>query len=73
MKLGILSYFALALFTASSEAFAPVPSPSPSTELRAEIGETGVAFENVAREWRCKVRHVALCWAASCVAFESRI
>lgn len=46
----------------SAEAFAPsgagnnaVPS---STQLRAEIGETGVSFENVAREWRCKVRFV---------------
>ncbi len=25
------------------------------TQLRAEIGESGVAFEHVAREWRCKV------------------
>eukprot|EP00581_Thalassiosira_minuscula_P012279 CAMPEP_0183718126 /NCGR_PEP_ID=MMETSP0737-20130205/11465_1 /TAXON_ID=385413 /ORGANISM="Thalassiosira miniscula, Strain CCMP1093" /LENGTH=150 /DNA_ID=CAMNT_0025947623 /DNA_START=42 /DNA_END=494 /DNA_ORIENTATION=+ len=29
-------------------------NPASSTQLRAEIGETGVAFENVAREWRCK-------------------
>ena len=28
---------------------------TPPTQLRAEIGETGVAFEHVAREWRCKV------------------
>ena len=50
-----ISTLAIAL-VASSEAFAPVPSSSPSsTALRAEIGETGVAFENVAREWRCKV------------------
>lgn len=50
---------------ATSAAFAPnngsssggVGSSS-STQLRAEIGETGIAFENVAREWRCKVRYV---------------
>eukprot|EP00532_Pseudo-nitzschia_australis_P003003 CAMPEP_0168199296 /NCGR_PEP_ID=MMETSP0139_2-20121125/22331_1 /TAXON_ID=44445 /ORGANISM="Pseudo-nitzschia australis, Strain 10249 10 AB" /LENGTH=153 /DNA_ID=CAMNT_0008124243 /DNA_START=226 /DNA_END=687 /DNA_ORIENTATION=+ len=29
-------------------------SSSSSTSLQAEIGDTGVAFENVAREWRCK-------------------
>ena len=29
-----------------------------STSLRAEIGETGISFENVAREWRCKVRDI---------------
>ena len=43
---------------ASSAAFAPIGSggsAASSTQLRAEIGETGVAFENVAREWRCKV------------------
>ncbi len=56
-----VSTLAIAL-VASSEAFATVPpnsSPS-STALRAEMGETGVAFENVAREWRCKVCHVIL-------------
>ena len=35
-----------------------VPTTTPTTAARslamAEIGETGVAFENVAREWRCK-------------------
>jgi hypothetical protein len=47
---------------ATSAAFAPNGSSSSgggssssSTQLRAEIGETGIAFENVAREWRCKV------------------
>jgi exo-beta-1,3-glucanase (GH17 family) len=46
---------------ATSTAFAPnngsssSSSSSSSTQLRAEIGETGIAFENVAREWRCKV------------------
>ena len=57
MKLTLLSTLALAL-VASTEAFAPVPSPSSSSpsQLQAEIGDTGVAFENVAREWRCKVR-----------------
>jgi len=39
----------------SSTAFAPISGGSSSTtQLRAEIGETGIAFENVAREWRCK-------------------
>ncbi len=60
MKFEIFSALAVAL-VASSEAFATVPpssssSSSSSTRLQAEIGETGVAFENVAREWRCKVR-----------------
>ncbi|KAL3775470.1 hypothetical protein ACHAW5_005521 [Stephanodiscus triporus] len=52
---------AAALLVASSaEAFAPgssrsiTPTSPPPTQLRAEIGETGVAFEHVAREWRCK-------------------
>jgi hypothetical protein len=39
-------------------AFAPIggtSTPSTSTtQLRAEIGETGITFTNVAREWRCK-------------------
>lgn len=55
---------AAALLVASSaEAFAPgssrsiTPTSPPPTQLRAEIGETGVAFEHVAREWRCKVRY----------------
>ncbi|KAL7432277.1 hypothetical protein ACHAXM_003049 [Skeletonema potamos] len=49
---------------AISTAFAPIGGGSSSsfstttttttTQLRAEIGETGVAFTNVAREWRCK-------------------
>jgi hypothetical protein len=57
MKLELLSTLTVAL-VASSEAFAPAPSSSSSStsRLQAEIGETGVAFENVAREWRCKVR-----------------
>uniref|UniRef100_A0A7S1Z1T9 Uncharacterized protein n=1 Tax=Trieres chinensis TaxID=1514140 RepID=A0A7S1Z1T9_TRICV len=41
----------------SALAFAPsVPPPShrASSRLNAEIGDTGVSFENVAREWRCK-------------------
>eukprot|EP00535_Pseudo-nitzschia_heimii_P001281 CAMPEP_0197179554 /NCGR_PEP_ID=MMETSP1423-20130617/4456_1 /TAXON_ID=476441 /ORGANISM="Pseudo-nitzschia heimii, Strain UNC1101" /LENGTH=152 /DNA_ID=CAMNT_0042629473 /DNA_START=125 /DNA_END=583 /DNA_ORIENTATION=+ len=55
MKLKLLATLALA--ATSAEAFATVPSSSSSsssTRLRAEIGDTGVAFENVAREWRCK-------------------
>ncbi len=54
---------AAALLVASSaEAFAPGGSSrsttpnSQTSQLRAEIGESGVAFEHVAREWRCKVR-----------------
>ena len=52
---------AAALLVASSaEAFAPGSSrsttPTSTSQLRAEIGESGVAFEHVAREWRCKVR-----------------
>ena len=45
-----------ALFAVSSEAFiSPNTSKVSKSLLRAEIGDTGVAFENVAREWRCKV------------------
>ena len=55
MKFGLV-LSTLAVVAASAEAFAPAPSSSSSTRLQAEIGETGVAFENVAREWRCKVR-----------------
>jgi hypothetical protein len=42
----------------STQAFAPVSNngKTVSTHLRAEIGDGGVAFEHVAREWRCKVR-----------------
>ena len=42
--------------------FAPPPNRSNTNNaavtvpaLQASIGDTGVAFENVAREWRCKV------------------
>lgn len=39
----------------STTAFAPIGTTSPtSTQLHAEIGETGISFTNVAREWRCK-------------------
>ena len=47
----------LALFAASTEAFttvAPRVSTTSSALAMAEIGDTGIAFENVAREWRCK-------------------
>ena len=52
---------AAALLVASSaEAFATgsrsTTPTSTTSQLRAEIGESGVAFEHVAREWRCKVR-----------------
>ena len=68
-----LLYFLLAASTYSSipyaEAFVPLSSSSssitksimtttPPTQLRAEIGDSGVAFEHVAREWRCKVCHI---------------
>ncbi len=65
MKIQIfLESAAAALLVASSaEAFASGGGSSRSTtpnsqtsQLRAEIGESGVAFEHVAREWRCKVR-----------------
>lgn len=42
----------------STQAFAPLSGGNGkvvSTSLRAEIGDSGVAFEHVAREWRCKV------------------
>jgi hypothetical protein len=50
-----------ALFTlaalSTTQAFAPLGGSSKvSTSLRAEIGDSGVSFEHVAREWRCKVR-----------------
>ncbi|KAL7429488.1 hypothetical protein ACHAXH_001818 [Discostella pseudostelligera] len=45
----------------TAEAFVPSSTTTTSssnksimTQLRAEIGESGVAFEHVAREWRCK-------------------
>ncbi|KAL7543362.1 hypothetical protein ACHAXR_012689 [Thalassiosira sp. AJA248-18] len=46
-----------AALVASTQAFAPAANNnqvSTTTQLRAEIGETGISFENVAREWRCK-------------------
>ena len=45
----------LSTLAATATAFAPVQGTSaPSTRLHAEIGETGISFTNVAREWRCK-------------------
>ena len=39
-----------------SDAFVVKPAVRGGVALRmAEIGDTGVSFENVAREWRCKV------------------
>eukprot|EP00574_Skeletonema_japonicum_P003358 CAMPEP_0201728296 /NCGR_PEP_ID=MMETSP0593-20130828/15438_1 /ASSEMBLY_ACC=CAM_ASM_000672 /TAXON_ID=267983 /ORGANISM="Skeletonema japonicum, Strain CCMP2506" /LENGTH=153 /DNA_ID=CAMNT_0048220351 /DNA_START=38 /DNA_END=499 /DNA_ORIENTATION=- len=44
--------------TTTTTAFAPIigtTNPSTTTtKLHAEIGETGITFTNVAREWRCK-------------------
>ncbi|KAL7481108.1 hypothetical protein ACHAW6_006786 [Cyclotella cf. meneghiniana] len=42
---------------ASTQAFAPIGGKnydSKVSTLRAEIGDSGVSFEHVAREWRCK-------------------
>ncbi|KAL9187248.1 hypothetical protein ACHAXT_001351 [Thalassiosira profunda] len=50
----LLSLLSAAALATASQAFAPNHKGAVSTQLRAEIGETGVAFENVAREWRCK-------------------
>lgn len=44
----------LVALVSSTEGFALKGPTSSSTSLQAEIGDTGVAFENVAREWRCK-------------------
>ena len=45
----------LSTLAATATAFAPAKGTSaPSTRLHAEIGETGISFTNVAREWRCK-------------------
>merc|ERR1719343_444979 len=45
----------IASLAASASAFVPANAGRPSsTQLRVEIGSTGVEFENVAREWRCK-------------------
>jgi hypothetical protein len=48
---------AFLFFVLTAEAFVPLSSSNKPimTQLRAEIGESGVAFEHVAREWRCKV------------------
>ena len=47
----------LFVFFGATEAFhaAAPPAFTRTSSLRmAEIGDTGIAFENVAREWRCK-------------------
>mmetsp|Transcript_23686 Transcript_23686/g.25302 ORF Transcript_23686/g.25302 Transcript_23686/m.25302 type:complete len:84 (-) Transcript_23686:185-436(-) len=62
MKAFNLLLASAAYLVSSTEGFAPVrnnnrnnKSPNTTTTtLRAEIGDTGVVFENVAREWRCK-------------------
>ena len=57
MKISLLS---TAILASSAKAFIPATNNNQisTTSLRAEIGETGVQFENVAREWRCKVRRL---------------
>mmetsp|Transcript_63753 Transcript_63753/g.72138 ORF Transcript_63753/g.72138 Transcript_63753/m.72138 type:complete len:160 (+) Transcript_63753:73-552(+) len=62
MKAFNLLLASAAYLVSSTEGFAPVrnnsnnksPNTTTTTTLRAEIGDTGVTFENVAREWRCK-------------------
>jgi len=59
MKVFNLLLASAPLFLSSTDGFAPVvrnksPTTTTTTILQAEIGDTGVAFENVAREWRCK-------------------
>jgi hypothetical protein len=51
----------LAILSATTEAFTNVAFAPPhaaaaaaSSLAMAEIGESGISFENVAREWRCK-------------------
>ena len=51
-----IAILSTALFAvSSSEAFISPTNTKVPSSLCAEIGDTGVAFENVAREWRCKV------------------
>ena len=44
----------LALFSSSPSLLVPSTALRTRAVQMADIGETGVAFENVAREWRCK-------------------
>ena len=44
----------LALFSASPSLLVPSTALRTRAVQMADIGETGVSFENVAREWRCK-------------------
>eukprot|EP00964_Phaeocystis_antarctica_P147669 scaffold114328_cov54-Phaeocystis_antarctica.AAC.3 len=44
----------LALFSASPSLLVPSTVLRSRAVQMADIGETGVSFENVAREWRCK-------------------
>ena len=50
---GILSVFGVAHAFTNEAALRTVALPSSSLHMAA-IGETGISFENVAREWRCK-------------------
>lgn len=55
-----LRAFLSLVVVASTQAFAPIGGKnydSKVSTLRAEIGDSGVSFEHVAREWRCKVCH----------------
>ena len=44
----------LALFSASPSLLVPSTALRTRAVQMADIGETGVSFDNVAREWRCK-------------------
>lgn len=51
----MMKLVSIAALAASASAFVPANTGGPSsTQLRVEIGSTGVEFENVAREWRCE-------------------
>ena len=61
MKTAVVVSIFLCLVVNLARAFVVMPTTStksmliaPSPLFMAEIGDTGIAFENVAREWRCK-------------------
>lgn len=74
MKLTINSVIVALVAISSAEGFAPQLNNNirSLSSLQAEIGDTGVAFENVAREWRCKVRF-ALQLVLGCVQFQHNV
>jgi len=44
----------LALFSSTPTLLVPASAPRTRSVAMVDIGDTGVSFENVAREWRCK-------------------